>query len=111
MTSKEVVKLQDWWMGELRALTQKVMDQETKRQSKRTTKLDKLLEDYNSPDQILDAYGFGCITEKQYDKLRSAWEERENAKIPDVLYREKLNLLSELYQEAKKIMEDNNGKD
>ena len=35
------------------------------------------LADYKSEDEILDAYGYDCITEKQYDRLIDLWRKRE----------------------------------
>lgn len=35
------------------------------------------LADYKSEDEILDAYGYDCITEKEYDRLIDLWRKRE----------------------------------
>lgn len=36
------------------------------------------LKDYSSMKDIQDAYGYECISESQYDRLRGLWEAREN---------------------------------
>lgn len=106
MNTKTVIALQEWWLGELKALTQKVMNQEDKRQERVRAKNDVLLADYTSAGQIQDAYGFGCITERQYNKLMRLWEEREAAEQPGELYRMKIALLQELYHTAKQVLSD-----
>lgn len=35
------------------------------------------LADYKSENEILDAYGYDCITEKEYDRLIALWRKRE----------------------------------
>ena len=103
---QEVIALQTWWMGEIKAITKKVMAQEEKRQDRNRQKTDELLADYQSKDEILDAYGFGCITERQKDKLMDLWDQREEKTRPDSLSERKLKLLSELYEDAKKVIRD-----
>ena len=109
LNNKGTIELQTWWMGELQKLTQKVMDEEDKRQKKAKAKSNDKLEDYNSKDEIRDAYGYGFITEKQMDKLMDMWDERESGMQPNELYDRKLQLLSEVYQMAKRVIEDAGG--
>lgn len=104
--TKEVIELQTWWLGELQKLTQKVMDEEDKRQKKAKAKSEDKLADYKSREEIRDAYGYGCITEKQMEKLMDMWDERENGMQPDRLYESKIQLLSEFYQLAKRVIDD-----
>ena len=108
--TKEVIELQTWWLGELQKLTQKVMEEEDKRQKKAKAKSNDKLADYNSLDEIRDAYGYGFITEKQMEKLMDMWDERENGMQPDRMYDRKIELLSECYQQAKRVIEDVGGK-
>ena len=106
MNSKNVIALQTWWLGELKKITNKVMKAESKRQEKEKAKNYDLLADYKSETEILDAYGVGYITERKKDKLLDLWEKRESMTGEDPLYQMKINLLSEFYQTAKRIIED-----
>ena len=109
MTQNEVVALQEWWMGELRGITQKVMTQEEKRQEKAAKKAEALMGVYQTYADIQDAYGMGAISEKKHDKLLDLLEDRNRAKQSGKMYKEKLALLEELYQIAKQIVADNGG--
>ena len=102
----QVVKLQEWWMGELQKLTEKVMAEESRRQERQGKKDRDKLADFRCEQDILDLYGWGGITEKQKDKLLDMWEKRESAVAESPLYRMKLDLLGELYREAKRTVED-----
>ena len=59
MSDKEKIKLQQWWMEQLRDLTRKVMKEEEKRQAKVTAKASSMLSEYSSRDDIVEAYGMG----------------------------------------------------
>jgi hypothetical protein len=106
MNAQNVIALQTWWMNELKKITNKVMEAESKRQAKETKKNYDLLADYKSESEIYDAYGCGIITERKKDKLLDLWEKREALEGDDPLYQMKLTLLSELYQTAKRIIDD-----
>lgn len=108
-STQEVIDLQKWWMGELKKITGKLMEQEEKRQGRSNAKADKALEDFRSKDDILDAYGFGCITEKQKDRLMDLWDRREREAEPDRTYQMRIELLQEFYQLAKDIIRNNGG--
>ena len=75
----DVVKLHTWWLGELQKLTQKVMNEELKRQEKMKTKVYAELDDYKST-------------------LRE-----------DPVYRMKINMLQEMYIDSKQVIKDNGG--
>lgn len=107
MNTQNIIALQTWWMNELKKITNKVMETESKRQAKEKEKNYDLLADYNSENEILDAYGFGFITERKKDKLLDLWKKREALESDNPLYQMKIKLLSEFYQTAKKIVEDN----
>ena len=106
MTSldREIVALQTWWLGEVQALTQKVMAQEEARQRKAKSKAEKQLGDYRTYNDVQDAYGCGVISARKRDHLFDLLEQ-SNVE-PDALYERKLELLSELYQTAKRALED-----
>lgn len=104
MTDKEIVALQTWWMGEVKALTKKVMEQEAKRQEKSRSKSERLLGEYRTFADVQDAYGCGVISAKKRDRLYDLLEQVNPE--PDALYQMKLDLLAELYQIAKQAVED-----
>ena len=109
MTSKEIFDLQTWWIGELEKIREQVISQDEKRKSKSNTKADRELEEYTSPNEILDAYGFGCITQRRYDYLMKLWEEREKSQYPDVMVEYKLDLIKELLQMAHDVARQHGG--
>ena len=104
--NKETIQLQTWWLGELKKITQRIMNEEDRRADKAKAKNEDKLADYNSRDEIREAYGYGFITEKQMDKLLDLWDERENGAQPNSLYQRKITMLSEFYQDAKRIIQD-----
>ena len=103
--TKEIVDLQTWWMGELKLLTQKVMSEEERRQKKAKDKALKSMGEYRTYADIQDAYGCGVISEKKHDQLLDLLE--KTSPDPDKLYGMKIELLSEFYNLAKQIVEDN----
>ena len=105
MTNREIVTLQAWWMGQLQSLTQKVIADEEKRQEKAKKNNMKMFGDLSieKREDIDDLYGYGVITEKKRDKLIDLWESGNGH---GGLYDEKINLLTELYQEAKQVMQE-----
>ena len=106
MKQKVVIDLQTWWMSELQKITARVMEQESKRQERVKARNVEALADYNSPDEIRDAYGYGFITEKKCDRLLEMWEQREKEMTGSELYEQKLKLLAELYEDAKRVLGD-----
>ena len=107
MTSKqEVIALQTWWLGEVKKITGKVIREEDGRQERAKAKSEDMLADYRSQGEILDAYGMGCITARQKDRLMDLWEKREAAAEPGRLYKMKIQLLTEMYETAKQIIKD-----
>lgn len=101
---KDIVALQTWWMGEIKALTQKVNDTEARRQTRAREKSEKLMGEYRTFADIQDAYGMGVINSRKRDRLYDLLEGLQPEEDP--LYRAKLELLSELYQTAKQAVED-----
>ena len=106
MNDKLVIDLQTWWIGELKRITKKVMDEEKKRQDRVRVKNDTMLGEYQTETDIYDAYGMGMITERKFNKLMDLLHERENVEQPGELYQLKLDLLSELFQIANGIIRD-----
>ena len=107
MNSKqETIALQTWWLGEVKKITAKVIKEEDGRQERAKQKSEDLLADYRSEGEILDAYGMGCITERQKDKLLDLWEKREQAAEHGSIYQRNIALLTELYEDAKRIIKD-----
>lgn len=105
MTDVHKVKLQRWWMEQLRGITRKTMQAEDKRQQKARAKAVKDLADLNIErrEDIDDLYGYGVITDRKRDKLLDLFDQIEN---PDELYQAKIDLLQDAYSEAQKILRD-----
>lgn len=100
MTNENKIKLQQWWLEELKALMQKVEAQEAKRKSRKS----KELSEYESVDDILEAYGMGMISEKKKDRLLDAWDQVSDD--GDSMYQAKLEMLQEFRDEANEIICD-----
>ena len=109
MDTKQVIDLQKWWISEISRITREVIMQEEKRENRRNAKRDAALADFSKESDILDAYGFGCITERQKDRLMDLWQQREAERIPDQMYQAKLDLLTEFFNMARQIILDNGG--
>ena len=89
-------------MAELQKITQKVVEQEERRKFKAEEKYKDLLEEYKSRDEIIDAYGYGFLTEKMKDKLLDIWDKvKENSNCE---YEAKIGLLQDFYEESKEIV-------
>ena len=103
MTDRDVIALQSWWMGEISALTKKLMAQEEKRQQKAKANMTKMFADLSIErrEDIDDLYGYGVITDKKREKLIDMWEQSER---PVGLYQAKLDLLQDAYRDAKQIV-------
>ena len=65
-----------------------------------------ILAEYNSADEILDAYGYGIITEKQKDKLLDLWHKVQDGSDPTSLHERKIKLLQEMYDQANQVIKD-----
>lgn len=105
MKATEVMQLQSWWMARLRELTDKVNQEEEKRQAKVRRGVEKQLGEYKTFADVQDAYGCGVISAKKRDKLYDLLE-KQNIE-PDKMYDAKIALLSELYQTARQIFNEN----
>lgn len=101
MKTETNLAMRAWWMGQIQRLIEEVTAQEQKRQDKVRRQNLKKLGDYKTYNDIQEAYGVGVITEKQFDRLVDILENSNPE--PDDLYRAKLDLLQEIYQEQKKI--------
>ena len=103
--AKDMVALQEWWIGEVKALTQKVITTEEKRQAKLSAAAAKMMgEGFRTYNDIQDAYGMGIITERKRDRLVELLEQREPE--PDRLFKMKLELLQEVVETAKRVIAD-----
>lgn len=97
------ILMREWWIREIQALTAKVMREEEKRQERKRTKAEKLLGEYQTFQDAQDAYGCRVITEKQFDRITDLLEQIRP--VESDLYRAKIELLQELYQEQKTILD------
>ena len=104
MTDIQKIQLQRWWQEQIRELTRKVMAQEEKKQARKQAESAAALFDYQSRDDILDAYGMGMITEKKRDKLLDLWDNANSGS--DEMYHAKIDLLQEFYTESIQVMRD-----
>jgi len=104
MTDEVNIKMRKWWLDEIRAITEKVIREEEKREEKAREKNLKKLGDYRTYNDIQEAYGVGVITEKQFDRLADLLEKSQPE--PDALYRAKIELLQEIYSEQKALLEE-----
>ena len=105
MKPTDVMQLQSWWMARLKELTEKVNKEEEKRQEKVRRGVDRQLGEYRTFNDVQDAYGCGVISAAKRDRLYDLLE-RQNV-APDRMYEEKIALLSELYQTARRIFSEN----
>ena len=105
MKATDVMQLKSWWMARLKELTDKVNKEEEKRQEKVRRGVDRQLGEYKTFNDVQDAYGCGVISAKKRDRLYDLLE-RQNVE-PDRMYEEKIALLSELYQTARRIFSEN----
>ena len=101
---KQVVELQNWWLGELKRITAQVIMKEENRQNRVKAKNYEALADYRNENDILDAYGFGCISAKEKDRLIALMLKREKMEGEDPMYQLKLNMLHELGETARQIL-------
>lgn len=101
MTDERNLLLRSWIMGQISILTERVMAEEEKRQEKYRRRMEKELGDLGIErrEDIDDLYGYGTITERKREQLIRIFEGQE----PDELYRAKIDLLQDLYQEQKEI--------
>ena len=102
--TKDMIALQKWWIGEVKALTQKVITTEEKRQAKMSAHVAKRLGEYRTYNDIQEAYGVGVITEQKRDRLMDILEKANPEE--DRLYRMKLELLQEVVAIANRVIED-----
>lgn len=105
MTCEKVMELQSWWMARLKELTDKVNREEEKRQEKVRRGVDRQLGEYKTFADVQDAYGCGVISAAKRDRLYDLLE-KQNVE-PGWLYEAKIDLLTELYQSAKRIFSEN----
>lgn len=103
-TAMDMIELQEWWIGEVKAITQKVITIEEKRQTKMSANAAKQLGEYRTYNDIQEAYGVGVITERKRDKLMTLLEEANPEE--DRLYRMKLEMLQEMVAMANRVIED-----
>ena len=109
MPQNDIISLQKWWMQELQAITKRLISQEEKRQEKAAQRAEKLMGEYQTYEDIQDAYGMGVITDRMHDKLLDLLEDRDRVRQSSKMHQEKLALVSELYEIAKQIVIDNGG--
>ena len=105
MNDKQAIRLQRWWMAQIRTITSKVMKDEQKRLDRIKRKNMAILGDLDieKKSDIDDLYAYGAITDWKREKLLDMFEQAET---PDEMYQAKINLLQELYDDAHRVMLD-----
>lgn len=105
MTNYQKIKLQGWWMEQLREITRKTQDAEEKRQQRARGKASRELADFSIErrEDIDELYAYGSISEKKRDKLLDLFDRIEN---PDEMFQAKIDLLQDAYRDAKEILRD-----
>ena len=103
-TARDMIALQEWWIGEIKALTQKVISSEEKRQAKMSASAEKQLGEYRTYNDIQEAYGVGVISERKRDRLMDLLEKAHPEE--DRLYKMKIDLLQEVVAMANRVIED-----
>ncbi len=104
MTRDQEIELRKWWMGQLRAISKKLMDAEARREEAERAKAQKTLGEYQTESDIQDAYAYGVITEAKRDKLMDLLEKKDGAQAEDEMYRLKLDFLMEDFQHQKELI-------
>lgn len=104
MNDKEVIELQKWWMREISKITQRVTSEEEKRQEKVKKKNQELMGEYQTERDIMDAYGCGVISDRKKNRLLDLLEGQKQE--PGKMYKAKIELLKEVYQQAKLIVQE-----
>lgn len=104
MTRHQEILLRQWWMEQLKAISKKLMDAEARREEAERVKAQKTLGDYQTYNDIQDAYAYGTITEAKRDKLLDLLEKKDGEKAEDEMYRLKIDFLQEDFQHQKELL-------
>ena len=102
-TTENHIRLQEWWIEQIRKMTNDMLKQEEKRQAREKEKAEKKLGDYQTYNDIQEAYGVGVISERKRDQLMDLLE--KSKPDTDDMFVLKKELLSEVYQTAKDVLE------
>lgn len=68
----------------------------SKRQAEELATLFAELDEYRSPDEIMDAYGYDVITERERDRLLGLWDTREQARRNNGIYTDRVMEMLEI---------------
>lgn len=104
MTKHQEILLRQWWMDQLKAISKKLIDAEARREEAERIKAQKQLGDYQTENDIQEAYAYGVITEAKRDKLMDLLEKKDGAQAEDEMYRLKLDFLMEDFQHQKELI-------
>lgn len=105
MTRDQEIMLRKWWMEQLRGITKRLMEAEERRVETERVKAQKALGEYQTENDIQEAYAWGMITDAKRDKLLDLLEKKDGAQPESEMYRLKLDFLQEDYQHQKELME------
>lgn len=105
MTREEEIQVRKWWLDQLKEITRKVMDAEDRRVERERVKAQKQLGEYQTENDIQEAYAYGMITDAKRDKLLDLLEKADFNPAEDRMYRLKIDFLQEDFQNQKEIIE------
>ena len=105
MNREDEIRLREWWMDQLRAITKKLIDEENRREERARVKAQKALGEYQTEADIQDAYAYGVITEAKRDKLMDLLEKGTFNALEDKDYRMRMDFLQQDWQNQKEILE------
>ncbi len=106
MTRDQEIMLRKWWMEQLRGITKRLMEAEERRVETDRVKAQKQLGDYQTENDIQEAYAYGQITDAKREKLLDLLEKKDGAAAESEMYRLKLDFLQEDYQHQKELLEN-----
>lgn len=105
MTREEEIRLREWWMEQLKAITKKLMDKETRREEYERAKAQKALGEYQTEADIQEAYAYGMISDAKRDRLLDLLEKGATKAQEDKDYRIRMDFLMQDYKNQKEILE------
>ena len=104
MTRDQEIQLRKWWMDHLRELTGKLITAQARKEDAERLKAQKQLGDYQTENDIQEAYAYGMITDAKRDKLLDLLEKKDGAPTEDEMFRLKIDFLQEDFQHQKELL-------
>lgn len=105
MTRDQEIMLRKWWMEQLKGITGKLMNAEARRIEAERVKAQKQLGDFQTENDVQEAYAYGQITDAKREKLLDLLEKKDSTAAESEMYRLKLDFLKEDFQHQKELIE------